>query len=164
MAASRQRVLFLEFDGVLHPLSALHWIGMGVSLETACRQGRLFRWAWVLADMLGSHPDVSIMIHAGWRFWNSERQLAALLGPLASRYEGMVDRRFSRWQGIDDVVRCRAWKDFRILDSFTASFPPALEQLIACDAESGAYNEGVRQRLQAWLEKDHADDRLPLRG
>jgi hypothetical protein len=51
-------ILFTDFDGVLHPLSALEGFRMRLPREEAIRRGRMFRWAGLLEDALGATGDV----------------------------------------------------------------------------------------------------------
>lgn len=57
-----KRLLFLDFDGVLHP-DAVYRTRRGVEL---CAEGKLFMWAPLLVEALAGHPDVSIVLSTSW--------------------------------------------------------------------------------------------------
>jgi hypothetical protein len=82
------RVLFLEFDGVLHPASAAHRFTPGNSLRQGVLALWLFRWAWILDELLLPHPEVRIVAHSNWRLFASDEELKSVLGPLARRFVG----------------------------------------------------------------------------
>lgn len=57
-----KRLLFLDFDGVLHP-DAVYRTRRGVELRA---EGKLFMWAPRLVEALAEHPDVSIVLSTSW--------------------------------------------------------------------------------------------------
>jgi hypothetical protein len=144
------RILFLEFDGVLHPASAACRLTPGGMLKTDAQRAWLFRWAWILDEMLERHPDVGIVVHSHWKGLAAETQLQSLLGPLGRRYIGVTPRA-SRWEGIAAVAACNHLRNYRILDARPSAFPPRLPELIACDPEAGLREFRVLRQLQGWL-------------
>jgi hypothetical protein len=144
------RALFLDFDGVLHPVSALRCFEMRLPVETAIGRGRLFRWSWVLADLLEPHPDVQIIVHSSWRLLHRQSALPKFMGPLGNRFAGSTTGD-ERWEGITQVVVQNRLSDFRVLDDHPEHFPAGLSELIVCDSELGVYDETVRNHLRAWL-------------
>jgi hypothetical protein len=145
------RVLFLDFDGVLHPISALRWFEMRLPLESIIQRARLFRWAWTLHEMLEPYLDVRIVVHSTWRLLKTDAELQSFLGPLSSRFVGSTPRA-ERWESIEWFVQQNELSDYRILDDHPDAFPSELNELIVCDSELGVYDEAVRKKLQAWLE------------
>lgn len=140
------RVLFLEFDGVLHPKSALARFAPVAPLKPKIQEAWLFRWAWILEELLEPHPDVGILVHSSWRMLATDDELQSFLGPLASRFAGSTPHG-KRWESIAQVVEGNRLRDFIILDSLPASFPAELPQLIACDPEAGLQAYAVRRQL-----------------
>jgi len=57
-----QRLLFLDFDGVLHP-DAVYLTSRGVELRAA---GELFMWAPLLVEALAPHQDLRIVLSTSW--------------------------------------------------------------------------------------------------
>jgi hypothetical protein len=148
------RVIFLEFDGVLHPASAASRFSPCPPLHRAAQRAWLFRWSWILDELLESHADVSIIAHSNWRLLAPDDELQGMLGPLARRFIGSTPRA-PRWASISLVVEQNHLRDFRILDAFPEAFPPGLAQLIACDPEAGLKDYRVHGQLEAWLRETH---------
>jgi hypothetical protein len=55
-------ILFLDFDGVLHPDAA--YLERGRPVLRA--EGALFMWAGLLVDALAAHPEVEIVLSTSW--------------------------------------------------------------------------------------------------
>lgn len=55
-------ILFLDFDGVLHP-DAVYLTKRGVELRA---EGGLFMWSSLLSDALANHPDIRIVLSTSW--------------------------------------------------------------------------------------------------
>jgi hypothetical protein len=58
----KQPVLFLDFDGVLHPDRA--YLNRGRPILVG--DGTLFMWADILVDLLAPHPEIQIVISSSW--------------------------------------------------------------------------------------------------
>ncbi|NLR75304.1 HAD domain-containing protein [Leeia aquatica] len=72
-------ILFLDFDGVLHPDTAYLIKGRPVLHG----EGELFMWVPLLEDVLSSHPEVQIVLSTSWArdfgFTRARRYLPASL-------------------------------------------------------------------------------------
>lgn len=66
------RLLFLDSDGVLHPLAPINQL----------HPDRWCYWLNVLVELLEPWPDVEIVVHSSWRMHFSNSELQQLLGPL----------------------------------------------------------------------------------
>ena len=55
-------ILFLDFDGVLHPDAA--YLERGRPVLRA--KGALFMWAGLLVDALANHPEVKLVLSTSW--------------------------------------------------------------------------------------------------
>ena len=60
-------ILFLDFDGVLHPSN---------------QAGTLFTWAPRLAAWLEAWPEVDVVISSNWRVAHSQHEMVEMLGPV----------------------------------------------------------------------------------
>lgn len=58
----KRRLLFLDYDGVLHP-DAVYLSRRGIELRAA---GSLFMWSPQLIDALADHPDLRIVLSTSW--------------------------------------------------------------------------------------------------
>ena len=146
------RILFLEFDGVLHPASATSRVTpYGVStLRSSVQRAWLFRWAWILDELLVRHPDVGIIVHSHWKGLAAQQQLQNMLGPVGRRMVGVTPGG-ERWQGIAATAEINRLRNYRILDARAGDYPPRLAELIACDPEAGLREFSVLRQLQSWL-------------
>jgi hypothetical protein len=144
------RILFLEFDGVLHPASATSRILPYGGLKSSVQRAWLFRWAWILDDMLLRHPDVGIVVHSHWKDMAAQTQLQSMLGPVGRRMVGVTPD-LERWQGIAATAEINHLRNYRILDTRTQAYPPRLAELIVCDPEAGLREFSVLRQLQYWL-------------
>lgn len=137
------RVIFLDFDGVLHATD-------GPAL--AMRQ---FVWLPALQALLQPHDDVKLVVHASARQNSPEAFLRDRLGISATRWAGVTPPQLSRWPSI------QAWlqenpetSQFRILDDQSTEFPdPPPAELILCQCKTGVADPVVQSRLITWLDE-----------
>ena len=140
------RVLFLDFDGVLHP-------GPDVTASPA-----LWFWLPALAKVLEAHGDVRIVVHSTWRLDHSVDQLRVLLGGLGERVidatpEGGRLESIERWLEAHNDV-----DSYRILDDDeSAFFFPLPAELILCDPVHGIGGSKARKQLLASLKETRPD-------
>ncbi|WEK29667.1 MAG: HAD domain-containing protein [Candidatus Pseudomonas phytovorans] len=156
-------VLFLDFDGVLHPDAAFR-TKYGIELRAA---GELMMHAEVLQGILDDFPRVRISLSTSWvrmlgyqraraalpeglrnrtvsATWHSRMRATAREGyDLFTRYEqicGAVARAgITRWVAIDDDP------DF--------SWPDGDPRLVRCDPNQGLGNQSTQEELRAKLAK-----------
>ncbi|MBS0455371.1 MAG: hypothetical protein JSS14_29075 [Proteobacteria bacterium] len=134
------RVVFLDFDGVLHPAGG----PPGTSLP--------FEWNHVLAALLEPFADVRIVIHSSWREHFSAPELIDFLEPVASRLVGAVDagpkpaaiKRFLYEH--PDVADALVLDDQ--VDEYASGFPVTV---LECDPRTGISSKEVQRRLRDWL-------------
>ena len=143
-------MLFLEFDGVLHPASAAYRFTPRPPLRRDVLAFWLFRWAWVLDELLVPHPDVSIVAHSNWRHFVHDDELRNVLGPLSRRFIGTTPR-IAKWESIHSVAHTNGLRDYRILDAWPDPFPSGVHELILCDNEVGLKDLRVQSRISSWL-------------
>lgn len=151
---SKRKILFLDFDGVLHPLSALIGFEMRMKREDAVKFGRLFRWTWILEELL-ENSNVEIFVHSSWRQFLKHPEIRQHLGPVAHRFRGCTESSIGRWDGIQKLVKeLRLFPDeWIILDDRQSEFPDAMPpQLILCDSNLGVWDACVRGKIVNWLD------------
>lgn len=146
------RIIYCDFDGVLHPVSALQGFEMRLPREEVVRKGRLFRWTHVLNELLINHSDVRIAVHSSWRELLPKHEIRRYLGPLGERFLCSTvhgDRWSSILQSVDRL-QPSAWI---VLDDHASQFPVrALPELIVCDSESGIWDASIRRLIATWLD------------
>lgn len=85
MSVKRDQVLFLDFDGVLHP-DAVYLSRQGPTLRA---QGELFMWAPILVEVLENFPEVSLVLSTSWvRNLSYKRAVGFLPSTLGKRVTG----------------------------------------------------------------------------
>lgn len=152
-----RRAIFLDFDGVLHPLGTL--ADARPPLEPATireRWPQALEHLGILASLLHGHPEIEVVVTSSWRMFLNDEQLGELLAPIGSWYGGSVGLPY---QG--RAIAIKAWleangiDDYLILDDQADYFPglaKAWPTLILCDSASGISEEQVQYRIRQWID------------
>lgn len=148
------RILFIEFDGVLHPYSVSARFVKATPLKSAVQSSWLFRWAWILDELLNDQPDIGIVIHSNWRYLATNDELQSFLGPLAKRFVGVTPLG-QRWESIDQIVVENHLRDFRILDCLPSAYPENLPELLICHPEIGLQAYSLQEQIRSWARSKH---------
>ena len=133
-------ILFVDFDGALHPA-----VAEGENV-------RLFEWAETLAAALRGQDRLGLVVHSTWRYVYDTAELAQMLRPVGVPMLGVVPRgpRYESilwWLHLNPTV-----KNYRILDDARSEFPdPAPPELILCNPMRGVSDPIVLKSLRAWL-------------
>jgi hypothetical protein len=134
------KVLFLDFDGVLHPA--------GVPPGTCMP----FEWLPTLVEMLESAPDVRLSVHSSWREVHTQEHLGEFLGSLGNRVVGQVPSGPKSQAILSFLSKHQEIKDYLILDDSISDFVPELSgRLLVCKPLCGIIDPDVQLKLQAWL-------------
>ncbi|WP_061152555.1 HAD domain-containing protein, partial [Caballeronia arvi] len=161
------RVIFLDFDGCVHP-SEVYWRrGIGPFLFN-CPGHALFENVDLIASELAPYPDVRIVLSTSWvvRYRGSVRRLADKLGPSLSRrvvgatYHSRMHelefRQMSRGQQIwADVVRRRP-ESWIALDDDDLAWPLwCRTRLIKTDPMLGIAEYSTAKRTRIPRQSEH---------
>lgn len=138
---SPMRIIFTDFDGVLHATS-----GPAASM-------RQFVWLPQLLQLLEGHGDVRLVIHASARQSSPGSFLVQRLGAAASICLGVTDPKLARWPSIAHWLSSHPEvRRFCILDDMPSEFPkPAPAELIVCDGRTGVSSPEIQEQLRQWL-------------
>jgi len=133
-------VLFLDFDGVLHP--------------NRCAPTDCFCLLSPLVEAVTPF-DVDIVISSTWRFrWSLRRIKKLFPATLRRRVVGTTGEPFpgtyARWKEIREYLRAHPAADWRALDDFDFEFPGDCRELIHCDGDRGCQS-AERKILAIWL-------------
>ena len=146
-------ILFLDFDGVLHP-------------DPCYDASRLFENAPRLAHTLRGFPRVTLVLSTSWRQTRPYEQLVAMLpAPLRQRVIGATPN-FSDCSPSAALVpyrrqaECLHWmrqnrlqdEAWLALDDRPNWFAPYCENLIACHPQTG-FDAAARARLRSTLQR-----------
>ena len=145
------KILFLDFDGVLHPLSAGEQLDPHAPISDAIGNPALFCYAQTLADIIEPHRSVGIIVHSTWRLFTPDDDIVTLLGPLGEHFSG-VRPRATRYESIRWLVQQNRLRDFRVIDDAPSEFPRGLRELIVCDSERGISERAVQNQIRHWLQ------------
>jgi hypothetical protein len=144
-------ILFLDFDGVLHP-------------DPCTDPERLFEHAPRLMRVLDDFPGLGVVLSTAWRTQRTESQLLDALPPALRQRVLGSNPRCSDFKPPLELVpyrrhaECRQWlqdhgmgaSPWWALDDRAEGFAPYCENLIECDSRSG-FDERVAARLASVL-------------
>ena len=146
------RVLFLDFDGVLHP-----------GPDAPPHELAPFAWLPTLADLLQQYTEVAVVVHSNWRLGHDADELRALLGPLGDRFLGATSPG-ERYESILDWLRAHEAVDCCILDDDAREFPhPPPAELIIAPTHAGISDEETQGRLREWLDRRDGEAKVANR-
>lgn len=154
-------VLFLDFDGVLHPNAAFR-SKRGIELRA---RGELMMYAGILQVILGDFPCVKISLSTSWvRVLGYRRARAALPAGLQERtvsstwHTRMRDTAregydlFTRFEQICGAVeRAGITRWIALDDDPTFSWPAGDTRLVRCDPYLGLGSESTQYELRTKL-------------
>lgn len=155
-------MLYLDFDGVLHPEDVWRHPTRGIYLGPGGAGHQLFENAQLLQDLLGPYPQVSIVLSTSWvRVLRFSKAKAFLPPDLASRvvgatfHSGMDDAAWSdlpRGKQVErDVARRQPSEWVAIDDTNEGWSGSAGSHLVLTDPVEGIRKPAVLARLEAVL-------------
>jgi hypothetical protein len=160
------RIIFLDFDGVLHPLGLQveeHRTLNGKPVAKAIKVD-FFCWLPLLLELVAEHGDVRFVAHTAWR---ESHDLARLQGYFGEHRHLLVgatradlpklesiqvwleqNPQVAHWRILDDAV-----EEFVVVAGDADTQEPAqyAPGLIACDYRRGLQDLEVRRQLAHWL-------------
>jgi hypothetical protein len=141
-------ILFLDFDGVLHPDAAFH-TKRGIELRG---EGELFMWAPILESLLSECPQIQIVLSTSWvrqlDFKRAKKRLPeSLQDPvIGATYHSSMESgpdatpwmQRTRWQQIASHLSRNKVQDWIALDDDAAGWPDdQRHRLLLCDPQTG---------------------------
>jgi hypothetical protein len=157
------RLLYLDFDGVLHPEDVYRRPQIGPSLGlTALAGHRLFEHAGRLAELLAPHSDVSIVLSTTWvrllgyRAARERLPLALAQRVVGATFHSRMDRtlfiQLDRGQQVVADAARRQPRDWVALDDDCDGWPRhGRGRLIQTDGVLGLATPGADSALSDWL-------------
>lgn len=147
------RAIFLDFDGVLHPPSAIEGARPPLT-PSQIRSGwpSTFLHMPILMKLLQGYTDVGVVVSSSWRMFLDDEQIGELLSPISGWYVGTTGCAYlGRDIAIQKWLQVNCINDFVVLDDMKSYFPGTWPTLILCDPTLGISKPSVQEQLQAWL-------------
>jgi HAD domain in Swiss Army Knife RNA repair proteins len=134
------RILFLDFDGVLHPSSA-----------TSHSDG-WFCWLPTLFSLLDGHADIRVVVHSSWRYEYTDPELKKLLGPAGQWFAGSAPR-LRRELAIQAVLQANkeALTSYLVIDDDEKEFAGSSLAVVFCGSSVGISDARVQESIAGWL-------------
>lgn len=135
------RLIFLDFDGVLHQARG--------DLE----DDQYFEWLPLLVEAITPYPDVHVVVHSSWRHMHTPEELSGFMSGLAGRYLGAASPG-PRERAIREYLRRMPHvRDYLVIDDAPNEFSRTRgRRLLVCDPMTGLSGPDARQRLAEWLQ------------
>lgn len=138
--------IFIDFDGVFHPLGACSWIDH----ENQHHFVQAFRWWPEFRDALKPlHKDVELVIHSTWRHqWHLDELKSFLPAEMAAMVVGTTTLEImSRGASIDEYVARNRIEHFVVVDDEEDAFAPGYAPLVVCNGTTGLSDIEVQAKL-----------------
>jgi hypothetical protein len=157
------KVLYLDFDGVLHHENVVVHPRKGIYIAVPDANRRLFEWAPILEQLLEPHPDVGIVLSTSWarvrgfRFAKSQLSAALQERVVGATYHRRHMRREDFLlmprgvQIVDDVFRRRPEAWFALDDDHIGWPSPYREKLVRTNGELGLSDHTVQVAVATML-------------
>jgi hypothetical protein len=157
-----RRIIYLDFDGVLHDEEVYRGVKSGIYLRTPGR--RLFEWAPILEKLLDPHGDVRIVLSTSWvpmkSFIYARKRLSHSLGSrvIGSTFHTRHMRKdefmtLPRGVQIAQDVSRRSPTSWLAIDDDDVNWPPSLRQNLICtDGGKGLSTPEIQHAISRWLE------------
>ena len=170
--APSNMILFLDYDGVLHP----HDVYLERGKPVLHQPGELFMWAPILADIVSPYPDLSIVLSTSWvrrlRFDRAKSYLPELLRVrvIGAAWHSSMGRhpeaahrieswfvKASRFEQIAHYVACSSSTDWLAIDDDDYGWRESeRHRLIRTDQNKGLSEVAVQQDLRSKLKRAHS--------
>lgn len=164
-------LLYLDVDGVVHHEAAIWHPRLGIHMSPVLAPGRsLFEWVPILVAALAPYPEVRLVLSSTWcirpGYGKTLKRLPELLrnrfigGTFHKRVHGADPWTSTSFQGTSrgmqiwaDVQR-RKPRQWLALDDDIEGWPAwALENLVACDGQTGLSSASVQAELMLKLKR-----------
>ncbi len=147
------RVIFLDFDGVLHQPRAIAGAMPPLTpQEIQAGWPQTFCHLGLLKNLLEGHSDIAVIVSSSWRLFLTEVELGELLAPIEYWYGGSTgDRRLGRDAAIKEWLVVNGITNYLVLDDVKTFFPGDWPQLLLCNSALGLSDPLVYSELKRWI-------------
>ena len=151
----KNKYLFLDFDGVLHPD---RYSLSNYDPDRVFRNNEIFSQAPILAALLTEYP-CQVIISSSWRFTHSLDEMKEKLPKgIAKNVAGVTGDAYigphPRYNEIKEylIKHNKSFFSWRALDDAKLEFPNGCTDLILCDPNTGIATKQIEE-LKKWLQK-----------
>ena len=151
----KNKYLFLDFDGVLHPD---RYSLSNYDPDRVFRNNEIFSQAPILAALLTEYP-CQVIISSSWRFTHSLDEIKEKLPKgIAKNVAGVTGDAYvgphPRYNEIKEYLMShnKSFFSWRALDDSKLEFPNGCTDLILCDPNTGIATKQILE-LKKWLQK-----------
>ena len=155
-------VIYLDFDGVLHPELTYFHPEKGPYLDRAITGHKLFEHAPLLVELLAPYPEVCIVLSTSWvrvrgygravRYLPKELQTRVIGATFHSEMSGVDWVQMARGYQVLSDARRRKPRDWIALDDDIKDWPATYKKrLICCHGMEGLGAPGVADVLKTSL-------------
>lgn len=153
-------VLYLDFDGVLHPFGTPVIDELG---KWQLKSPGVLCWLPLLEYALRPYPDMRIVVSSSWRFFHVDAELRSILGPLSDRFAGITTSDHEVGCRLDEILthaEAFGLVHFLALDDDASVRTHEREEgdrrFMWCSPETGIGKQGFLIRLHERLRELHA--------
>lgn len=143
-------VIFLDFDGVLHPANYLRFEEIDDELVLA--EDARCCWSETLWGLIGKY-DCQVVVHSSWRESHTLQSLQDLLPSELAKRVVAVTIGGNRYKSILDYVEDAKVRDYIILDDSADEFPIGCGDLLLCDGNTGISSPEIQKQLKNFLKR-----------
>lgn len=141
-------IIFLDFDGVLHPVDYLSFQTVDGELELY-GDARLC-WANILLQLIENY-QCELVVHSSWRLSYSLPEIRAMIPTgLRERILGAT-KGGNRYDGILAYAKDAQPCAYVILDDMADEFPQPCPELLLCDGTTGVSDNRIQAALNEFL-------------
>jgi hypothetical protein len=145
-------IIFLDFDGVLHPVDYLSF--REVNGELILTGDSRCCWTDVLWNLIKDF-DCSLVIHSSWRNSYTLDELRNLLsGNIGKRVIATTEGE-GRYASILRYVEHARVNAYMILDDSADEFPSDCAELVLCDGSTGISHRHIQDKVLTFLKRAH---------
>ncbi len=155
------KIIFLDYDGVLHPDQVVNDRRLGVILR--CDGHNLFEHTELLLSLLEPYPEIKIVLSTSWvrvlGFDQAKNRLPAELQErvVGATYSESMSEYFaglSRYDQISDYVNEHEITDWIAIDDDGEGWPENENHRLVLTEDWGGIGEAAAQKqLQEWMKK-----------
>lgn len=160
-------IIFLDFDGVLHPLGLYFHKDSIEYHQYIDGRAEWFCFNKILEDLLNNVEDsigkVGIVVHSSWRESFEEENIKEFLGnDLGSRFLGCTDPGEKK-KSIDDWLLKNNPKNWIVVDDFDDGFSVYGENFLICDSDWGISAPAFKNKFNNWASNVCQDKTVKLK-